>query len=352
MTRRLLPSLFSAVLVAAVALIPMGGASAAPGASTGEQLDVKPTKTSLNATQRHTNLFVASFQAQARETRFIGTELVVLDAKGTSPNELFLGVTLSCKSPSGTVTSAEAGRNVWPAGSSFMIPVSFTFVTAETGKYTCSTNVMMCDPGNCTSPTGTGTVRIVTQSMNPKSFSFLYISTALPSWAQSDRVPSSGDQIVKPGGSLPITDTFDASDAAGPVRIGAILSITNCIEKSFPTACKRAGTTNLQGSSTVKLTLTLTQESVPGGSCNNTASATPATGARSSKITWQQHHAVFSIWVPDFELSTADGCGQGVDVKLTVSAGQGNAVVVEAGSKKKATSILYVIPGDTIPTSI
>jgi hypothetical protein len=357
MNSRLLPAIVGVVLVAASAAVPSSVATAAPTASaptasTGEVVDVKPTKSTLNAAQRHTNLFVASFQAEAGETRFVGTELVVLDAKGTSPNEIFLGVTLSCKGPSGTVTSAEAGRNVWPAASSFTIPVSFTFVTAEDGKYNCSTNVMMCDPGNCTSPTGTGTVRIVTQAMDPKSFSFLYISTALPSWAQSDRVPASGDKLVKPGGSLSITDTFDASNAAGPVRIGAILSITNCIEKSFPNACKRAGATNPQGSSTVKLTLTLTQEvTTPGAECN-TASASTATGARSSKITWQQHHAVFSIWVPDFELSTADGCGQGVDVALTVSAGKGNAVVVEAGSKAKATSILYVIPGDTIPTSI
>jgi hypothetical protein len=135
------------------------------------------------------------------------------------------------------------------------------------------------------------------------------------------------------------------------VRVGAILSITNCIEKSFPTACKRAGTTNIQGSSTVKLALTLTQQGEQGATCA-TASATASTGARSSKITWQQHHAVFSIWVPDFELSTDAGCSQEVDVKLTVSAGKGNAVVVESGSKAKMTSVLYAIPGDTIPTSV
>lgn len=354
----MVPKLASVVMpaVLVLAVLPMAGpAMAAPAvdiaASTGEVVDVKPTKSSLNAAQKHTNLFVATFTAQAGEPRFVGTELVVLDAKGTSPSELFLGVTLSCTSPSGTVTSAEAGRNVWPAASSFMIPVGFTFITAEAGTYKCSTNVMMCEPGNCTSPTGKGTVRIVTKAMNPKSFSLLYISTALPSWVQSDRVPSSGDQVVKPGGSLPITDTFDLTDASDPVRIGAILSITNCIEKSYPTACKRAGTTNIQGSSTVTVSLTLTQQGTSGATCS-TASASSATGKGTSKITWQQHHAVFSIWVPDFELSTEPGCGQEVDVKLTVSAGKGNAVVVESGSKAKATSVLYVIPGDTIPTAI
>lgn len=318
-------------------------------ASTGEVVDVTPTTSTLSAKKRHTQFFSASFQAEAGETRFVGTELVVLDAKGTSPNELFVGVTLSCTSPSGRITSAEAGRNVWPAASSFTIPVAFTFATDVAGTHRCQATVMMCDPGNCTGPNGTGTVRIVTQRMNPKSYSLLYVSTALPAWAQGDRVPASGDQIVKPGGSLPITDTFDLSDASGPVRVGAILSITNCIEKSFPTACKRAGTTNIQGSSTVKLALTLTQQGTAGAECA-TASASASTGASSSRITWQQHHAVFSIYVPAFDLSTAAGCSQEVDVRLTVSAGKGNAVVVESGSKAKATSVLYVIPGDTIPT--
>jgi hypothetical protein len=354
MTRRLVPAIVTVALAAAVlpaAAPALAAPEAAPTASSAEVLDVTPTTTTLTAKKRHTQFFSASFQAEASETRFVGTELVVLDAKGTSPNELFLGVTLSCTSPSGRVTTAEAGRNVWPAASSFTIPVAFTFATDVAGTHKCQATVMMCDPGNCTGPSGTGTVRIVTQKMNPNSYSFLYVSTSLPAWAQSDRVPASGDQIVKPGASLPITDTFDLSESSGPVRVGAILSITNCIEKSFPTACKRAGTTNIQGSSTVKLALTLTQQGEQGATCA-TASATASTGARSSKITWQQHHAVFSIWVPDFELSTDAGCSQEVDVKLTVSAGKGNAVVVESGSKAKMTSVLYAIPGDTIPTSV
>lgn len=339
-----------------VAVLPTAGpALAAPGAapatSSAEVLDVTPTTTTLSAKKRHTQFFSASFEAEAGETRFVGTELVVLDAKGTSPNELFLGVTLSCTSPSGRVTTAEAGRNVWPAAASFTIPVAFTFATDVAGMHRCQATVMMCEPGNCNAPSGTGTVRIVTQKMNPKSYSFLYVSTSLPAWAQGDRVPASGDQLVKPGGSLPITDTFDLSQSSGPVRVGAILSITNCIEKSFPTACKRAGKTNIQGSSTVKLALTLTQQGTAGAECA-TASASASTGANTSRITWQQHHAVFSIWVPDFELSTEAGCSQQVDVKLTVSAGKGNAVVVESGSKAKMTSVLYAIPGDTIPTSV
>lgn len=348
------------LIAAAVLLLPLVGPlpaagaaeSTVPTASSGEMLDVTPTTATLSAKKRHTQFFAASFQANAGETRFVGTELVVLDAKGTSPNELFIGVTLSCTSPSGRVTTAEAGRNVWPAGPSFMIPVAFTFVTDAAGVQKCQATVMMCQPGNCSAPSGTGTVRIVTQKMNPRSFSFLYVSTALPSWSQSDRAPSTGkDQVVRPGKSFTIRESFDLSQASGPIRVGSILSITNCIEKSFPTSCKAAGTTNIQGSSRVTLAMTLTQvATTPGAPCI-TSRATSSSGARTTTITWQQHHAVMGISVPDVTLSTDPGCSDTVEVALTVSVGKGNAAVIEPGSNAKRTSVIFAIPGNATPTT-
>jgi hypothetical protein len=357
MTTRVLTALSAAALLVAAIAIPTSSAVAAPRASEarssdGAVIDVTPTTATLNAKKRHTDFFVASFNAEARETRFVGTELVVLDAKGTSPNELFLGVTLSCTSPSGRVTSAEAGRNVWPAGSSFMIPVGFTFATDVAGVHKCAATVMMCDPGNCASPTGTGTVRIVTKSMDPRSHSVLYVSTALPPWASSERVPSSGDKVVKPGTSFTMAESFDLSDAPGPVRIGGIFSITNCIEKAYPTVCKSAGTTKIRGTALVTFALTLKQEVLTPGTQCATAMATRANGAGLYRITWQQHHAAFSIYVPDFDLTDDPGCGTKVDVTVTVKAGKGNALALEAGTKVKATSVLYAIPGDTVPTAV
>lgn len=165
------------------AALPMGGPAFAdvgsPQASDPSILDVTPLTTVLDARKRHTEFFSLSFQAEAGEVRFVATELVVKDAKRTAPDELFLGVTLSCTSPSGRMTSAEAGRNVWPAGSDFTIPVGFTMQTDAAGLHRCRSDVMMCDPGNCTSPTGTGKVAIVTQKMDPRNFSLLYVSTAL-----------------------------------------------------------------------------------------------------------------------------------------------------------------------------
>jgi hypothetical protein len=312
-------------------------------------VDVKPTTATLNAKKRHTNFFVTSFNAEAGETRFVGTELVVLDAKRTAPDELFVGVTLSCTSPSGRVTSAEAGRNVWPAGSSFTIPVAFTFATDVAGVHKCAATVMMCDPGNCASPTGKGTVRIVTQSMDPRTYSFLYISAALPPWSSSLRVPTTGDRIIKPNTSFDMTGSLDVGGSSGPVRIGGIFSITNCIEKAYPDVCKSAGTTKSRGSALARLSLTLEQEVLTPGTTCATAQATPVDGAGTTRITWQQHHAVLAIYVPDFDLTEDPGCGTTVDVTVTVKAGKGNSLALESGSEKKMTSVMYAIPGDTIP---
>jgi len=352
----LLTSAVSAALLLAPLVGPVPAALAdqpvVPSTSSGEIVDVTPTTAKLNAKKRHTRFFSATFQAEAGETRFVGTELVVLDAKGSSPNELVLGVTLACKSPSGRVTSAEAGRNVWPAGPSFTIPVAFTFVTDAAGNHTCQATVMMCEPGNCNSPTGKGIVRIVTQTMDPKTYSLLYISTALPAWAQSERAPASGkDQVVKPGTAYTIRQSFDLTDASGPIRVGSLLSITNCIEKSYPTSCKAAGTTKANGSAKVTLAATLTQVATTTGAPCTTATATSSTGAGSTTITWQQHHAVLSIRIPDLTLSDDPGCSETVNLAITVRVAKGNAAVIEPGSRAKTTSIVYAIPGDVIPTA-
>jgi hypothetical protein len=344
----LMPAVFLATALPAGAPA-LATQSVTPAASTGAVLDVTPLTAVLDARKRHTEFFSTSFNAEAGEVRFVGTELVVKDAKGTAPDELFLGVTLSCTSPSGRVTSAEAGRNVWPAGSDFTIPVGFTMQTDVAGTHKCRSDVMMCDPGNCASPTGKGRVAIVTQKMDPKNFSLLYVSTALPSWAQSTRVPLTGDRIVKPGKTYSMSGSFDVAEAPGPIRVGGILSMTNCIEKAYPDVCKGAGKTAIRGLATATVSLTLQQvATTPGATCA-TATATKGSGVGTTKISWQQHHAVLTIFVPDFTLSPAPGCGKTIKVTVAVKAGKGNAIALEAGSKAKITSVIYAIPGDVIP---
>lgn len=352
MARRVMYAVLPAVVLASV--LPATNSALAtqvvtPAASTGSVLDVTPLTAVLDARKRHTEFFEVSFRAEAGEVRFVATELVVKDAKGTAPDELFLGVTMSCTSPSGRVTSAEAGRNVWPASSDFMIPVGFTMQTDVAGTHKCQADVMMCDPGNCTSPTGKGKVAIVTEKMDPKNFSLLYVSTALPSWAQSTRVPLTGDRIVKPGTTFSASGSFDVTEAPGPIRVGGILSMTNCIEKDYPKICKGAGKTAIRGSATANVSLTLQQVATSPGATCATATATKGSGVGTTKITWQQHHAVLTIYVPDFTLSDTPGCGRTIKVTVAVKAGKGNAIALEAGSKAKITSILYAIPGDVIP---
>ncbi|TEX50392.1 MAG: hypothetical protein B7C55_11140, partial [Actinomycetales bacterium mxb001] len=144
--------------------------------------------------------------------------------------------------------------------------------------------------------------------------------------------------------------TFDVTGTPGPVRVGGIFSMTNCIEKAYPDICKNAGKTAIRGSANVTTTLTLTQLATTPGTTCATAKATATTGARSNRITWQQHHAVEAVYVPVFDLVDTPGCGTQVQAALTVKVGKGNAVVIEPGTKGKARSVMYVIPGDVFPS--
>ena len=93
-------------------------------------------------------------------------------------NELFLGVTLSCTSPSGRVTSAEAGRNVWPAAV-LQHPCRLLLRHRRRRHALVPGDGDDVRPRQLQLPTGKGVVRIVTQEMDPRSYSLLYISTAL-----------------------------------------------------------------------------------------------------------------------------------------------------------------------------
>jgi hypothetical protein len=336
-------TLFVAALGAAVP----AGADTAPVTSSGGTVDRTPTTRVLNVADEHTSFFSTTFDADAGESRFVSTGLVVMDAKGTSPNEIFLGVTLLCTSPSGQTTEAEGGRNVWPGGGSFSITVDMMLNTDVAGSYTCQSDVMMCDPGACNGSPGTGKVKIVTRKMNPKEHSFLLVTAALPAWAQAIQEPPGGDQLVAPGKSLVLTETFDVSEDGGQsVEVGAMLSMTNCIEDDYPTACGSAKSVRANGSAKVRLSITAKQLPTEQGVTCATKSGNKATGTGTWTITWQQHHAVDVLWVPDFELSQAAGCGNSVQVQVTVKVLKGNSLVVESGDKAKWSSLVYVVPGD------
>ena len=340
-----------ALVVSSTAVIPSATAAeptVTPTASTGPVVDVTPTTRWLNAKVRHTEFFSATFEAEAGETRAVATELVVWDAKRTAPSELFLGVTLTCTSPSGKVSSAEGGRNVWPASSDFTIPVALLLKTDVAGTYTCQADVMMCDPGDCTAPTGTGVVKIVTRKMNPRTHSFLEISAALPPWAQSQMVPQQGDVIVQAGQTQTVNWGFDLAESPGSVQVGGVLSMTNCIVDGYPDACAQAKKIAVQGRAVVTLQMKVIQQPTESGVTCASAVATSATGAGKQVITWQQHHAVEAVYIPSFELSDAPGCGTSVNAVVTVTVGKGNAVVLESGDLSKLSSLIYVVPAGSL----
>ncbi len=330
----------------------MGAPSAAattPTALSGAVVDTEPQSAVLDARQRHTELFEVQFEAAAGETRFAGAVLVVQDAVNTQPSELFVGVTLTCTSPSGKAHVVETGRNVWPDAAPFAIPMGLTFVTDVAGTYKCQADVMMCNPGNCTSPTGTGRLRIVTAKTGPKRYSLMYVSGPLPTWATNVKMSASGNRIVEPGSTLRMVGSFKVNDLSELVRVGAIFSVSNCIEKAYPDVCKKAKKTSIQGSATATVGLSLAQRATTPGTTCASAKATEETGSTSTTITWQMHHAVLATWIDNFILSTAPGCGTTIDVVMTIRAGSGNAIAIEANSRTKITSLVHTIPGGILP---
>jgi hypothetical protein len=339
-------SRYVAALSAAVALVggslTIGAAPAVAAPAAGAVIDTTPAMTVLDASKgERQTVFSADFTAASRgEDRFVGSELVL----GNPSTRMFVGVTISCQGPTRFAGAMESGRNVWPKDGTIVIPVGMVITAKESGKHTCTTTVFMCDPGDCGSPTATGTVPVISKASGQRSYSLLAISGALPSWANDVLVPGPRDVLVERGKPLRVTDTFDVAGASGPVRLGAFLSITNCIEPDYPSVCGEASSTAIQGKARLSLALQVQQVPTQRGVTCATAKAKKSGGARGYTITWQQHHAAFAIEVPSFRLSTKAGCGTAVQVTITVTAKDGNDIAVEGGESRLATSLVYAVP--------
>ena len=313
----------------------------------GPVVDDTPAITVVNAaTARKQEVFSVEVAADAGDRRFVRTDLVVDDI--TLPAGLpgiFLGVSVTCTDPSGaTALDVEGGRNVWKSDAGFDIAVLGMLRSATAGTYSCVTEVMICDPGSCTSPASQGSVTIAEGASGSGQQSQMSVSAALPSWARFIQIPKATDALVNPGKSLAMTKSFTFAGATGPVALGSVLSLTNCIVKGYPTACNAASKMAVQGSAQVTVTFVVSQKST-------TAGASCAVGraqAQTQTITWQEHHAVVDIALPSFTLSTAPGCGPSVTATTTVTVGSGNSVAVEGGSRKVIQSATYALPGGVL----
>lgn len=337
------PRLGRYALAATLALALLGSAIPIAQADTsGQIVDVTPAMKTLDASKgERQTVFSTTFTAGAAgEVRFVGSELVL----GNPSTRIFVGVTVTCTGPKNFSDSIETGRNVWQGDGTIVIPVGMVITTTAAGKHTCATKVFMCDPGECGSSEASGTIPVVSKASGQKSYSLLTISEPLPDWADDDMVPGSKDVLAARGSTFTSTSTFDVANASGPVQLGVILSVTNCIEPAYPDVCSQASSTAIQGKARLSVALTAKQVSTTRGAKCASASATKKSGARGYTITWQQHHAVFAASIPSFTLATKSGCGSSIQVTVKIKAKSGNDLAVEGGSKAMPTSVAYVIP--------
>lgn len=340
--RALILTVSAAVLAASSLTLPTAAAAPAPGP--GPVIDTSPLTTVINAAKgRKQKVFSVQVSAQAGDRRFVRSDIDVSNV--TVPSGLagiFLGVSVTCTGPGGTTAmDIEGGRNVWKTDSGFDVVVMGTLASKTAGVYTCVTTVMICDPGSCTSPASSGSVTLIKSSGQPSSGSQLAVSAALPSWANVLQVPKATDVLVNPGKSLAMPKTFNLSGATGPIAMGSVVSLTNCIVKGYPPACNAAPKMAVQGSARVTISFVVTQKATTAGAKCAVVRAT----RQSSVITWQEHHAVVDISIPAVTLSNAAGCSQTVTATTTVTVGSGNSVAVEGGSKNVVESVTFALPG-------
>ena len=340
-----LPLVCGVALALAVMAFP---APAQAAATPGPAVDLTPQVAVINAAkERKQTVFSLDVAAQAGERRYLRSDLAVdkvVLPKGQP--SIFLGVSIICTGPGNvTVLDVEGGTNVWTSDKDFVIPVLGAFTAKESATYACITRVMICDPGNCNSPEGLGSVTLITKPAPPKDYSYLAVSGALPAWSLIYQIPKARDTLVGPGKSLAMTKAFDFTGADGPIVVGSIVSLTNCIVADYPPVCSAAKSMSTQGSARVTIALVITQLPAIAGTQCAVIKARPVTDT----ITWQEHHAVADIVVPDVVLSDAPGCGRSVNVTTTVGVGKGNSVAVEGGSKRIVESVTYAVPGSPAP---
>jgi len=333
------------VLAAAIgiaAIVGAGLSAPAGAAETGPLEDTSPTVVSMTPEVHHRqSVFEVSFEAaDAKERRFITSTLAVKD----TTDRLFLGQELSCTSPSGVTTiGIETGRNFWQDGLGRTV-ASFILRVNETGTWTCQSTVNLCEPGDCDSGKGSGTLTLDAGGSDP--LSVMKVSQPLEQWSRSMRIVGK-DYAVAPGRSLTLSKTIKVAAGATPAVV-AEFSFSNCIEPTYPNVCAQLRSHDINGSATGSANLTVSQiASKPGTTCT-VVKATPQQGGITRTITALQHHATFSMEIPEVELSTAPGCSNTLKVTATFRSIKGNGFALEGGTPKKPSSLVSVGNIDTM----
>lgn len=331
---------FTRIAVGGLTAMAMATGSIAHAANDGTVQDTFTTEESFQPEKHHRqSVFSVEFDVvQAKERRFVTSLLSVKD----TTDRLFLGQELSCTSPSGkTVIGMETGRNFWQSGLGSTV-ASFVLRANEKGRWKCESTVNICVPGECGFAKGAGTLTLYADS----ALSVMKVSRPLELWSTSARFINK-DQAIKPGKSVTLSKTYTVGQGTTPTVIGEF-SFSNCIEPTYPNACGNLASHDINGSATASVAMKVAQ--VPakaGGECSVT-SATVGQGQGARTITAAQHHATFSMMIPNITLNSSPDCTNKVTVSATFRSIKGNGIVIEGGSSQKPMSLVSIGEIDTV----
>ncbi len=273
---------------------------------------------------------------EAGERRVIRSAIVSTNVD----NRLYLGQEIICTGPSGQKeTGIQTGENFVKGTDRQAVMAQFNLEGDEAGTWNCVTEVRVCEPGQCSSKDASGSIEIATVDDVAYRPTELTASNPLPEWTSTER-PGSDPLIIQSGSSDSFSATFDdvPLDQGGVMLMGTI-SLSNCIEDSYPSECAKVKDRDLKTDSTVVPTFVISQ--LGGDNCPS-ITLNGDQGAHEQTITWQQHHGTFWFISPNLDLDP--DCKPAVRADLTFEVTDGNGIVVERGTAANPTSVVSIAP--------
>lgn len=259
-----------------------------------------------------------------------------------STDRLYVGQRIECTGPSQqTITGIQTGRNVVPDEKDQRVIAQFVFSPDEAGDWHCVSKARVCNPGQCSNGSAPGKVTLdVSKDVNDRP-TRMAVSQPLPDWTQENRA-GDDDILIQSGDTGTLSTTInDIPLDQGPVQFLGTISLTNCIESTYPDACKDAKKSALQEYSKIHPVFTFTQT---GGDGCTTVTATEKQGAYDQDISWKQHHGTYWFLVPNISLNP--DCDGTVKVDLAFTVNSGNAAVIERGTSGQPMSVIGLVPSN------
>lgn len=301
---------------------------------------MEPSTTSLSVTGSDSvDLFSVSVPVQSDSERRVVRAVIT---PATVSDRLYVGQQIVCTGPSGQkITGIETGRNVVPDARDQRVTAQFVFEPDEAGDWTCVSKTRVCVPGECSSGSGKGTVGLAVSSEVRDRPTRMVVSQPLPDWTQELRA-GEDDVVIQSGDTGVMSTTVDDIPLdQGPVQFLGTISLTNCIEASYPEACQDVKQRGQQTDSAIVPTFTFTQQ---GGDTCTVVKATDREGAYAQDISWKQHHGTYWFVVPNIALNP--DCDGTVQVDLSFTVKKGNGIVIERGTADKPASVVGLVPSN------